>query len=46
MDVIFGFLLFLVGCLAVFGLIASLPPSNAAPHAGGGHGGGGHAGHH
>ena len=50
MDAIFGFVLFLVGCLAVFGLILSLPPSGTgAPHgdahaAGHGHGGG-HA-HH
>jgi len=48
MDVIFGFVLFLVGILAVFGLIMSLPPSGAAaPHGDGhGHGGGGHGAHH
>jgi len=47
MDVIFGFVLFLVGVLAVFGLITSLPPSGAAAPHGDGHGGGhGHGGAH
>jgi hypothetical protein len=42
MDVIFGCLVFVVGVLAVFGLISSLPPSGTAPPAAGG----GHGAHH